>query len=163
MCPSIFVNRGELALARPFDPCATLLSSHGASPHLCYQKHSHLSFIHSQTNFHGYTPAPVLACYSWVHISNFHFHVVLSQEIICIAPVSSLQLQIMQYFFVLVILMFSPCQAKDIHWKMPIAIEHINQYAYFVIRTEHVPSKLAFIKYHCVFYLCLKYFVWAQN
>ena len=70
---------------------------------------------------------------------------------------SSLQLQIMQDFFVLVILVFSPCQAKDIHWKMPIAIEHINQYAYFVIRTEHVPSKLAFIKYHCVFYLCLKY------
>ena len=78
MRPSIFVNRGELALARPLDPCTTLLSSYGASPHLCYQNHSHLSFIHSQTNFHGHTPAPVLACYSWIHISNFHFHVVLS-------------------------------------------------------------------------------------
>ena len=55
MRPSIFVNRGELALARPFDPCTPLLSSHGASPHLCYQKHSHLSFIHSHTNFHGYS------------------------------------------------------------------------------------------------------------
>ena len=54
MRPSIFVNKGELALARPFDPCTPLLSSHGASPHLCYQKHSHLSFIHSHTNFHGY-------------------------------------------------------------------------------------------------------------
>ena len=47
-------KQGWAPLARPFDPCTPLLSSHGASPHLCYQKHSHLSFIHSHTNFHGY-------------------------------------------------------------------------------------------------------------
>ena len=73
MRPSIFVNRGELALARPFDPCTPLLSSHGASPHLCYQKHSHLSFIHSHTNFHGYTRTRILTTSNILTWTTWHY------------------------------------------------------------------------------------------